>query len=634
MCVLSCLNHAPLQLLLKLGRESKCGILPLVLGMDDLLATFASGPDDELPSLTEGDFDSDDNDLFATFAVAPAAEDDPMDDLSALPNEDVAANRPAARAPSLKRKRGRPTNAELRRRVGEAIAAAPERGLSPRSKARKAAATRWGKVREEGDARMAAAMQAGSLESQSQIVPYEGPGQWQLATARAGEETALVSLVSSNFKKAKDSAPERQLLKQVNGRGSLADLARTLEVSERTVKRKLRLLAFSVIMAKRARSVWNFRALDAFLEATAIADGSVFVRHHYFLKYKYDEMSIRMRVQAGGSRKSLETAIAKILQTTVTHSAIWRVGDSYFRWVDQLPTTLQTIDSCKAKVMRPALERHATIPEYAVAMFESKTRLPIKDNHVSNGVVDLSFYRDKPDEILLPFICWAHIFFRVVNFLRAIYPAETKGTLHGALTFNFAGVLALFKKAWKKYVKLNLRVYEYGDVGPGAEATAHNLAVHEQYSGCEGGREWREFPKASSLQKSMRRRRLLNGRFRRRNVIEHFCRGTGCCLGPDDTELQFYQMIDEDFEAPSPWSTSTWFGAEDSIDFFGFLLESHDQLTEVFAVGVMGQAPDPRQLAVEDHDGADHWDGIAAPAAALEEHDLEMPDPLSDSTFF
>ena len=107
--------------------------------------------------------------------------------------------------------------------------------------------------------------------------------------------------------------------------------------------------------------------------------------------------------------------------------------------------------------------------------------MPIADDCKTNGVADDAMFRDHNNESRMKYKCIVHKQSKIADLTAKVYPLDQRGTLHTALAFNFAGVLQRWKSKLWKYIKLYLRVYDWGTNGPGAEANAHREAVFEQY---------------------------------------------------------------------------------------------------------------------------------------------------------
>ena len=149
------------------------------------------------------------------------------------------------------------------------------------------------------------------------------------------------------------------------------------------------------------------RRIPAITRMLRIAYGSKFEveEQDFTLKYKYDEVSMRLRVWSG---KSFEVATAKLLQVVVIWGCMWRIGNKFILVRFPMPSSLRAIEKCSVRNMRGALNQHALMPPCSKS-FSAKTRLPISDRHVSNTAADCSFAQDYVHENLQKYNCQAHI---------------------------------------------------------------------------------------------------------------------------------------------------------------------------------------------------------------------------------
>ena len=67
------------------------------------------------------------------------------------------------------------------------------------------------------------------------------------------------------------------------------------------------------------------------------------------------------------------------------------------------------------------------------------------------------------------------------------------------------------------------------------------------------------------LARFLRRRRLFNGRYERRDRKEHFCMSRRCCLHAEDCLRQMDSLIDDE-GGPQHWHPGKFMGFEDTLE--------------------------------------------------------------------
>ena len=367
---------------------------------------------------------------------------------------------------------------------------------------------------------------------------------------------------------------------------SKAQLAKSQRCSTQTITRRLRLLAFLFLLARRRRAVAYFEGLESTLRDRFGAVTPML----FLLKYKYDEMSMKLQLRQGKSQKK-ESVTAKLLQVQLTWSAVYKVvapvesevkteeprmESRYVRMTQELPTSIKCIESCKANTMRKALDAHASMPEFA-KRFEKQTRIPIRDQHSSNLVSDLSYAKDALreayNETLHAFSCNAHIEHRHASRCFDVFPAEKRGVLHSTLAVNAAGTMSNLKEHMKETVKAGFS-FHAGSQGPGAEADDYRSLIIRHTMVPEVSTSQR-LSHTSKVTVYHQRKMLLNGDYRKRGKVDHHCRG--CCTSPEDCLQKIFDLLDCE-SGPPHWCPSRWMGAEDPIDWIQYWSLCHGLL--------------------------------------------------------
>ena len=142
--------------------------------------------------------------------------------------------------------------------------------------------------------------------------------------------------------------------------------------------------------------------------------------------------------------------------------------------------------------------------------------------------------------------------------------------MHSSLAFVFAGVLSNWKEARKKYIR-EPGVFQFrthGEHGAGEKARMYREMVFNTFRHCVGaGRGSRE--PTSQLLYTLARKRLLNGRYRLKGIIEHWC--PGCCRDREHALEQIDTLVIDQTHPPRQEKSSSWLSNVRLFDFFGFL---------------------------------------------------------------
>ena len=426
---------------------------------------------------------------------------------------------------------------------------------------------------------------------------------------------------------ALDTRVENGVLRETLALMSKSELAKKLNISRQTVVRRTRLLALALLLVRRR---WASAQISGITDALVTKFG----RHNvlekdFFLKYKYDEMSMRVRAQAGGSD---EVAVCKLVQIIVVWVAIWKVQDRFLRYRKEIPTTIRSVEACTIDNMRHCTDQQVLMPECADA-FAVKTRLPVADKHASNTAVDLSYLRDFPNERMLKFNCQAHHEHKIYDRIMDVFPNERRGLLHLALSMNFGGTLQLVKSTMKEEVRRTWRWVDCaGSSGPPASDIAHMDAVFKKT--CDLSVVPKGAGRATLGIMFVRRKRLVHGRLRFGNVTEHWCYSRTCCRNAEHGLQQFQHMIDNEVGLKL-WATHRWKGVEDATDWVLFWTLAYDLLPRSIKIyyakhraGRHDTIVEIGLLALEDAEADDHCVG----PSHLPEEDLGMVDPIKDES--
>ena len=347
------------------------------------------------------------------------------------------------------------------------------------------------------------------------------------------------------------------------------------------------------------------------------------------VRYKFDEMSMRTSIQ---TEAGAEAAVTKIVQVKVQWAALWKIRNEFLRLKLFLPTHLLSVEKCTIPVIRKALDRFCLMPP-AAKPFETKTRIPMADQHMSNGGADDTYRHDFPDETVHRFSCHCHIGHKESENIVAAYNNERKGLLHTSLACNFTGAILALKVQLKKVFKTKLQFYD-APGGAGAAAKRYREDVFKQ---CGATNEFSSRQTLSAKRAAFHRRRvLLNGRYRRAGLPEHLCPGRWCCRDRDHCLERFYNMVDDEC-FPTVVMFQRWVGIEELVDWCLFWSMCHNLFEEMVLAAFddqtkmdapVGEADGDMAPGLPQGDDEDEDDGVYH----LPEEELDLPDPIKDSS--
>ena len=463
---------------------------------------------------------------------------------------------------------------------------------------------------------------------------------------RASSPHALVPLAEGNKVRSELCLVDQATLKKMHAVKPKieSDLLDTLQafvsrvvlsdktgLSTGTVRDKVRLMAFVVIVYKRIMCqllLWSF---DSELRKRA-GSGNV-TPLYYVTKYKYDEMSIKASGKTG--KDGLQAATMKLLQLSVSHLALWKVHGQYIKMLFNVPTSLLQIEKNDAASLTEALGRQVRTPDAAVAMFDDRASIACADDAGANGLADSALSALAATDTESKWKCRTHKVQKVASTIVSRYVNEKRGLLHTIMSFSFAGQFPRFKENMKVYIKPRLKVMPRGQDGAGEIAKAHRDGVFNQFCpkigklGDPGDKG--AAVTARALAASHVRRRLHNGNFRKTGVFEHWCPGPECCVDADHTFQQLCDLWIDRLDCPRPWRGDDWQGFEHVVDWAGYLLSCHDVLTPVFIMTFPGKPckglPAPDAPEAEDGEGDDDLEFQM-------EVEADMVEPTKESTQF
>ncbi len=484
-----------------------------------------------------------------------------------------------------------------------------------------------------------------SSSSNCELAPSQALVPW--SSLHQGEQIALFNNVAAQQQMV-NWQPQRPLRKKELKQGikteagilqsgltmmSKTQLAKKLSVSRSTITRRLRLLAVCTLLVRKLRTEKRFAELYQMLRIMN-AGCEVSVEQMLFIvKYKYDEMAMRLNALVNGKT---ETSVTKILQIQLFWTALWKIEDQYVRYRAQLPTCVTTVESAKTGTFRKAMESHVLFPECASG-FTRKTRLPICDKHSTNTAVDYTFARDFADEKLHKFNCMAHVEQRVADGVCIVYPNEKKGLLHSGLAINYAGALGKIKSSLKKANRANFTWIDSA-TGPGEEADRHREAVFAHC--CQPREDDHREVSTEKLVMFHRRAALWNGRYSRFGKTEHWCKSRACCRDAEHCLTKMDAAIDDE-AGPGDWCPSRFMRIEDTVD-WELYWQSNGGLLEIAIDDAWGDSVKSKPEDKSHISAADAFFLDGGPLEAIEddeahewhlpEDDIGLAEPVKDET--
>ena len=602
-----------------------------------------SSTDDELPlllqGLSEGECDRPKRGLCASFDVGDSSdEEDSDDDLPcpmALPLP-VVAPPPAveARAGGA-HGRGRPRgSAVLRRLRAEAAAEIPKK--SRREIASAAAKARWAKRTEEREVHEAPSVPSPPAVSDA-VVPFVPAGPSDDGTMVAFSEhfsTALEKRLSEipQFKKEPELRVETEVVLQCTKILSTKVLSELLKVDADTVARKQRLLAATVVLAKRFRAFTVFEQVHALLGKLRPSFRPLVALQ----KVKYDGVSFRLVLDdvdhkdddpeapestAPQQHEEKDCVVAKLLQVGVTYACLWKVGSHYMSVETKSPTTIRPLDADDARSIAHGLDKEAGFPPWLKEAFEFCVRLVTADDAGANGVADLLILLRNDWQLLLKFVCGIHKEHRVAEIQLNTFLSDSRGLLHSTLASQYAGVFRRIRRCMKNIVKKKMRYRRCAESGSTAGETKYRQAVLAAFGEDPGAR-------CAGPQAAKRQRRWmcltgkLNGNWEDPDHIDHWCTGDHCCKDERDCYRQICKYVLNPLQRPPGWGTNRWLGSLNNHKWHGLWIAMHNLYGQAWEM--MNDKQDDKDMPAPDDGGGSDDEGLCGhgeDSAAESEHE-------------
>ena len=281
--------------------------------------------------------------------------------------EPILAEEPQQRQQRVGAKRGRKPGSNAMKAIlrdAEANAAHKTRNEICQAASR----ARWQRVREE---RAAAAPLAVDAQEDHQIVPYDPAAlaALQIVPYRSMEDeelTLAVMGVKPSMKDKKELEITKENAKVLNlFTGCIiasTAIAKVVKLDQKTVTRRVRLMAAFVLIFRRNRINLALKAVHAHIKTVyPNSNGLQFIE-----KAKYDEMSLKLRVaecqtKDDQQRKEVvqkEPALVKLLQVTTTYGALWEVEPGkHICAIFRGPTTVRSIERNNGESLKDGLTR-------------------------------------------------------------------------------------------------------------------------------------------------------------------------------------------------------------------------------------------------------------------------------------
>ena len=396
-------------------------------------------------------------------------------------------------------------------------------------------------------------------------------------------------VAASTWTPPRDVAGFRRELQDFNAMARMVSMrAATVTANRRkTMTSHVCLLAATVVLAKRFRSIASMQKVHSHLEGLAAAEGGEFKAVAFVAKQKYDEVSLKLRVAeridpgTGNAQTPVIPFIAKLSQIVTTYACLWKVNGRFLSFRANQPGLIRSIERTTAECMMASLVAELGELQWARDRFTLCTRISVCDDHSANGKADHAIFSKSSWLKLQRYICAIHKESKLAQLHFECFPLEKTGLTHSTLSFAFLGAFETFKRAFKKVLKSKLKRRPYGECGPGIEADTHRKIIEEIFvcPPCTSDAELGSLDRGRHL---LARRRLINGEIRNKIEVEHWC--PGCCESSEDTYQSICTEIIDPMQPPPFFNSQKWMGAEESIDWHGEWLCTHHLLPEVFEV--------------------------------------------------
>ena len=381
-------------------------------------------------------------------------------------------------------------------------------------------------------------------------------------------------------------------------------MATNLSVSRQTVMRRTRLLGAAVCVFKRVAAERFIRNFFEYLQLRHGGAGAVRPLL-WVTKYRYDEMTLRVRQISDANHRHRDTgaSLGKILQPTIAWSCVFALPIGYVRVAIDLPPMLRTIERNNARCLRAALSRQVQPPQVAKDLFPAAARASVisADSHSANNLADDSMWYDSVIDTPAKYACAVHKDHKCMELIAQSMPYERSGLCYTVLSLQSGTSFSTFRRSMREQVNTKLKVYPYGMCGAGPEAERYRTHVWELFcSDFMDKEKWRNV-RPKQLARYHARWRLLNGNYKRLNVIEHYCRGwPGCCRNAEHTKEQMISLWVDEMERPKLWNIAKWNGFETSVDFCGFLWALHGVYLPAVEDAFGHQHPPPQTESCHD----------------------------------
>ena len=568
----------------------------------------------------------------------PSSHSESEDDHSPFPPDShPVALVPAAPDDAVAPRRGAPSRGSrvLHRLRREAVADAPKKTRS--EICRDAAKARWAK--KPHDAQPAVIVPQPDVQQlrYDAIVPFVAStdsSDGTMVTFSKHFTTALEARLSAipELKKNLKMRVETQIVVQCTKILSTKVLSELLKVDPDTVVRKQRLIAATIVLAKRWRAFTVIGQLNELLKSMAHSRGLMAMQ-----KIKYDGVSFRLVLDDADQAaddvdnpnatkpdiyEEKPSVIAKLLQVTVVYACLWKVGERYLSITTRGPTTVRPLDADSAVCIVDGLTKEAGVPGFFKHAFDDFVRLVAADDAGSNGLADLTIWFLHNWQHLLKFVCSIHKEHRVCEIQLGTFASDSSGLRNSSLASQYAGVFRKVRAEMKAVIKEKLvfRPLAAGETGSSPEHARYRQSVLAVFGEDPKGR-------CSGPQALKRQRRWLclasklNGNWEDEDSIEHWCPGPLCCKDAEDCYKSICKHCINPLPRPPDYEQDRWLGSEGNGKWHGLWIGCHNLYGQAFER--FCKAPRPADVvamdALDDANGSEGEDGGDAGGAPADE---------------
>lgn len=299
----------------------------------------------------------------------------------------------------------------------------------------------------------------------------------------------------------------------------------------------------------------------------------------------YDETPTRIRTVQGNDDGSAKAT--KVLQTELSIAILIKtVSNDYLVCKVFQPCWLQSMDRTTAENTKSAqLDLMDVVPglhSFAATTNGIKIQMPVTDRFSSNIKAEKSIQHDLKEDygakyVLLHQLCKTHKLASVQKYTADLCDHHVSGLISTAVSMQTGGSIYALRKALMSIIEERLVIKR--ESAPGGPCTEHRRQVFDLYLKPHPVKHSADTKSRSLLNRTRNRQRVilefyLNGDLQS-NVIEHY---TSRIVSKEQLLQEFnYYVVPALLPHRAPvFPRSRWVGADNSLDWVGLLLSTHN----------------------------------------------------------